>query len=109
MTLWRLSSSQPGPPGGTHPSLPGQPRYAPSLVKCLSAGQVIEGQSTDYTLEEVDEALQLLTKHGQWVGELLAAGGEAGFAGPHEFEQVQRAVLGEVRAQVEGAESWLKR
>ncbi len=66
VTPWRLSSSQPGPPGRTHPSPPGRPRYAPSLMKCLSAGQVIEDQSTVYTLEEVDEALQLLAKHGQW-------------------------------------------
>jgi hypothetical protein len=69
--------------------------------------QVIEDQSTDYSLEEVDEELQLLAKQGQRLLELLAAGGEAGHARHHQFEQVQEAVLGEVRAQVEGAESWL--
>jgi hypothetical protein len=44
------------------------------------ARYVIDDQSTDCTLDEVDEELQLLSKKGQRLWELLAAGGAAGFA-----------------------------
>jgi hypothetical protein len=65
--------------------------------------QVIEDQNADYTLEEVDEELQLLSKQGQWLLELLTAGGVAWYAGHPQFEQVQKTLLEEERAQVEGA------
>jgi hypothetical protein len=74
-----------------------------------SARQVIDDKSTDYTLDEVDEELQLMAQHGQWMRKLLAASKRDGFAGHPDFEEVQRAVLGEVQAQVMGAESWLEK
>ncbi len=51
----------------------------------------------------------MLSKQGQQVRELLAAGMAAGYAGHAQFKEVQKAVLGEVQAQVEGTESWLKK
>jgi hypothetical protein len=57
----------------------------------------------------MDEELQLMAKHGQRLRGLLAAGRENVFAGHPEFKEVQRAVLGEVEAQVIGAESWLEK
>jgi vacuolar-type H+-ATPase subunit H len=73
-----------------------------------TAKQIIEDQSTDYTLDEVDEELDMLSKRGQQVRELLETGKKDGFGGHPEFEQVQRAVLGEIQAQVTGAETWLE-
>jgi hypothetical protein len=70
------------------------------------ARHVIDDQSTDYTLFEVDEELQLLSKQGQQLQELLIAGEAAGYAGHAQFEEVQKAGLGEVH--VEGAECWLE-
>jgi hypothetical protein len=54
-----------------------------------AAKQIIEDQSEDYTLDEVDdEELDMLTKHGQQVREHLEAGRRDGMA-----------VLGEIQAQ----------
>jgi hypothetical protein len=39
-----------------------------------SARQVIEDQSTDYTLEEVDDELELMARHGQRIQELFDTG-----------------------------------
>jgi hypothetical protein len=50
----------------------------------------------------------MLSKRGQQVRELLETGKKDGFGGHPEFEQVQRAVLGEIQAQVTGAETWLE-
>ncbi len=69
---------------------------------------MIDDQSTDYTLDKVGKELLLMAKHGQQLQELLTTGIEAGFAGHTEFQQVQRSVLGEVRALVYGADSWLE-
>jgi hypothetical protein len=74
-----------------------------------SARQVIDDQSTDYTLDEVDEELELMARRGQRLRELLANGKRDGFTGHPEFEEAQRAVLGEVQAQVTGAEAWLEK
>jgi hypothetical protein len=74
-----------------------------------SGRQVIEDQSMDYTLEEVDEELKLLAERSQGIRELLNAGRRDGFAGHPEFEEAQRAVLGEITAQVTGAETWLEK
>jgi hypothetical protein len=74
-----------------------------------AAKQIIDDQSEDYILEEVDEELDMLTKRGQQVRDHLEAGRRDGFDGHPEFEQVQRAVLGEVQAQVTGAETWLEK
>jgi hypothetical protein len=74
-----------------------------------SAKQVIDNQSTEYTLDEVDEELELMARHGKRLQELLAASKKDGFAGHLEFEEAQRAVLEEVQAQVTGAESWLEK
>jgi hypothetical protein len=71
--------------------------------------RVNDYQSMDYTLDEVDEELQLIAKHGQWLQELLATSREGGFTEHPEFKQAQRSVLGEVQAQVNGAESWLEK
>jgi hypothetical protein len=49
----------------------------------------------DYTLDKVDEELQLMAQHGQWLKELVAAGRRDGFAGHPDFEEAQRAVMGE--------------
>jgi hypothetical protein len=62
-----------------------------------TAWQNIDNQSTDYTLEKVDKELGLLARSGQQVRELLEAGRRDGFVGHLEFEEVQRAVLGESR------------
>jgi hypothetical protein len=70
-----------------------------------TAKQIIKDQSTDYTLDEVDEELDMLSKRGQQIRELLETGKKDGFGGHPEFEQVQRAVLGEIQAQVTGAET----
>ncbi len=43
-----------------------------------TAKQIIEDQSTDYTLDEVDEELDMLTKCGQQVRELLETGKKDG-------------------------------
>ncbi len=72
-----------------------------------SARHVIDNQSTDYTLVRVDEELQLLGKQGQQLRELLAARVVASYTGHPQFEEIQKAVLGEVHAEVKGAESWL--
>ncbi len=72
-----------------------------------AAKQIIDDQSEDYTLDEVDEELAMLAKRGQQVQDHLEAGSKDGFEGHPEFEQAQRAVLGEVQAQVTGAEVWL--
>jgi uncharacterized 2Fe-2S/4Fe-4S cluster protein (DUF4445 family) len=69
-----------------------------------AAKQIIDDQSEDYTLEEVYEELEMLAKRGQQVRDHLEAGRRDGFEGHPEFEQAQRAVLGEVQAQVGGAE-----
>ncbi len=74
-----------------------------------SGRQVIENQSTDYTLEEVDEELELLAGRGQRIRELLDTGRRDGFVGHPEFKEAQRAVLGEITAQVTGAETWLEK
>jgi hypothetical protein len=60
-----------------------------------SAQQVIDDQSMDYTLDEVDEELQLMTQHSQQLKELIAAGRRDDFAGHPDFEEAQRAVMGE--------------
>jgi hypothetical protein len=73
-----------------------------------TAKEVIEDQSTKYTLDEIDEELEMLSKRGQQVKELLEAGKKDGFGGHPEFEQAQRSVLGEITAQVTGAETWLE-
>jgi hypothetical protein len=39
-----------------------------------SARQVIEDQSTDYTLEEVDDELELMARRGQRIQELFNTG-----------------------------------
>jgi hypothetical protein len=49
--------------------------------------RVINNQSMDYTLDEVDEELQLMAKHGQRLRELLATGREGGFADHPKFKQ----------------------
>ncbi len=74
-----------------------------------AAKQIIEDKSEDYTLDEVDEELDMLTKRGQQVRDHLEAGRRDGFEGHPEFKQAQRAVLGEVQAQVTGAETWLEK
>ncbi len=74
-----------------------------------AAKTIIDDQSEDYTLEEVDEELAMLAKRGQQVRDHLEAGRRDGFEGHPEFEQAQRAVLGEVQAQVTGAEVWLEK
>jgi hypothetical protein len=74
-----------------------------------TARQIINDQSTDYTLDEVDEELGLLARRGQQVRELLESGRRDGFSGHPEFEEAQRVVLGEIRAQVTGAETWLEK
>jgi phytoene/squalene synthetase len=60
----------------------------PSLAdKVLeSARQVIEDQSTDYTLDKVYEELELMARHGWRLWELLDIGKRDGFAGHLEFE-----------------------
>jgi hypothetical protein len=73
-----------------------------------AAKQILEDQSEDYTLDEVDEELAMLTKRGQQVREHLEAGRRDGFDGHPEFEQAQLAVLGEIQAQVTGVETWLE-
>jgi hypothetical protein len=73
------------------------------------ARHVTDDQSMVYTLVEVDKELQLLGKQGQQLQELLATGVAAGYAGHPQFKEVQKAVLGEVPAQVEAAESWLEK
>jgi hypothetical protein len=45
----------------------------------------------------VDEELQLLSKQDQWLWEFLTTGGAASYADHPKFEQVQKAVLGEVQ------------
>ncbi len=74
-----------------------------------AAKQIIEDQSKDYTLEEVDEELEMLAKRGQLVRDHLEAGRRDGFAGHPEFKQAQRAVLGEVQAKATGVEAWLEK
>jgi hypothetical protein len=74
-----------------------------------AAKQIIEDQSKDYTLDELDEELEMLAKRGQLVRDHLEAGRRDGFAGHPEFEQAQRAVLGEVQAKATGAEAWLEK
>ncbi len=44
-----------------------------------TAKQIIEDQSTDYTLGEIDEELDMLSKRGQQVRELLEMGKKDGF------------------------------
>jgi hypothetical protein len=73
------------------------------------AKQIIDDQSKDYNLEEVDEELDMLAKRGQQVRDHLESGRRDGFDGHPEFEQAQRAVLGEIQAQVTGAETWLEK
>jgi hypothetical protein len=51
----------------------------------------------------------MLAKRGQQVRDHLEAGRRDGFEGHPEFEQAQRAVLGEVQAQVGRAEVWLEK
>ncbi len=68
------------------------------------ARHVINDQGTDYSLVEMEEDLQLLTKQGQQLQELLAAGVAAGSAGHAQFEDVQKAVLKEVSAGGGGGE-----
>jgi hypothetical protein len=58
-----------------------------------SARLIIEDQSTDYTLEEMDEELELLARRGQQIRELLDTSRRDGFAGYLEFEEAQRAVV----------------
>ncbi len=74
-----------------------------------TAKGIIEDQSTDYTLDEIDEELDMLSQRSQQVKELLEAGKKNGFGGHPEFEKTQRAVLGEITAQVTGAETWLEK
>ncbi len=74
-----------------------------------TAKKTIEDQSTDYTLDEIDEELDMLSRRGQQVKELLEAGKKDGFGGHPEFKQAQRSVLGEITAQVTGAEVWLEK
>jgi hypothetical protein len=74
-----------------------------------TARQIIDDQSTDYTLDKVDEELGLLARRSQQVRELLKAGRRDGFVGHLEFKEAQRAVLGEIQAQVTGAETWLEK
>jgi hypothetical protein len=58
-----------------------------------STKQIIEDQSEDYTLDKVDEELDMLVKPGQQVREHLESGRRDGFDGHPEFEQVQRGCL----------------
>jgi hypothetical protein len=51
----------------------------------------------------------MLFKRGQQVRELLETGQKDWFGGHPDFEQTQRAVLGEITAQVTGAETWLEK
>jgi hypothetical protein len=74
-----------------------------------TAKQIIEDQNEDYTLDKADEELDMLTKRGQQVREHLESGRRDGFDGHPEFKQAQRAVLGEIQAQVTGAETWLEK
>jgi hypothetical protein len=71
--------------------------------------EIIEDQSTDYTLDKIDEGLDMLSKRGQQVKELLEAGKKDGFGGHPEFNQAQQSVLGEITAQVTGSEVWLEK
>jgi hypothetical protein len=57
----------------------------------------------------VEEELQLMTKYGQRLHELLTTGKEAGFVGHPESEQMQQTILKEVQAQVNRVESWLEK
>jgi hypothetical protein len=74
-----------------------------------TVNQIVEDQSNDYTLDEIDEELDMLSQCGQKVKELLEASKKDGFGGHLEFVQTQRAVLGEITAQVTGAETWLEK
>ncbi len=70
--------------------------------------EIIKDQSIDYTLDEIDEELDMLSKRGQQIRELLETGQKDGLGSHPDFEQTQRAVLGEITAQVTGAETWLE-
>jgi hypothetical protein len=48
-------------------------------------------------------------KFHRQVRELLEIGRRDGFSGHPEYEEAQRAVLGEIQAQVTGAETWLEK
>ncbi len=74
-----------------------------------NARQIIDDQSMDYTVAEVDKELKLLARRSQQIQELLETGRRDGFAGHPEFEEAQWAVLGEIQAQVTGAETWLEK
>lgn len=49
----------------------------------------------------------MLGKQGQQLRELLATRVVAGYTGHPQSEEIQKAVLGKVCAEVKGAESWL--
>jgi hypothetical protein len=101
---WRPWSGWPWTPGRTPPS---SRSLADEVLE--SAPQVIDDQSTDCTLGEVDEELELMSRHGQQLRELLDTGKKDGFVGHLEYEEAKKAVLEEVQAQVTGAESWLEK
>jgi hypothetical protein len=65
-----------------------------AIVKDLvrNTKEVLEDQSTNYTVVKIDNEVQVCSDRGQQLSELLAAGWSASYISQQRFEEVKKAV-----------------
>jgi hypothetical protein len=71
------------------------------------AKKVLKDQSTNYTVAEIDDKLQVYCDRGQRLSELLVTGWLAGYARHPRFKGAKAAVQGEELPLMKSATEWL--